>query len=275
MATLPSDFNVDNFGFAKKVQVSEQTGSRNLYMSTDKNAGFSRAQNLTMQLCAPFTPLISQFDLSEPKQGNMARWSLDLDVPVGSELYSFLENMNKMAREEIRTRAMEVFPQMKTESMSDDQINMCFVPLFKAAENGASVGRIKIKIIMPPTEEDNARLSPPELERRRAETTNVFEVTTFDPPSDANPTGTFEHDPSDHSILKAGCRVMPIIQTAGIWLNKSQCGISFTCTSICVWRAPEKTGITAFNLGGVIATKRKRTADDQPDDGYAPYEEAD
>jgi len=271
MASFPSDFNVDNFGFSKKVQVSEQTGSRNIYMSTDKNAGFSRAQNLTMQLCTPSTPLISQFDLSEPKQGNMSRWSLDLDVPVDTELYSFLQNVNTKAREEIRSRAMEVFPQMKTDTMSDDQLNMCFVPLFKAAENGSSVGRIKIKILMPPSEEENARLTGPELERRRAETAKVFEVTSFDPPSDVNPTGNFEHELTDYSILKGGCRVMPIIQTSGIWLNKSQCGVSFTCTSICVWRAPEKTGITAFNLGGVIP-KRKRALDDQADDTYSPYE---
>jgi hypothetical protein len=266
---------VNDFGFSKKIIVSDTTGSRNMYMSIDKASGFSRAQNLNMQLCTPDAPLSVLFDLSEPKQGNPSRWGLDIEIPVGTAIYRFLEQLNANAREEVGGRAVECFPSLKTEKMSDDQLNMCMYPVFKPAEDGGKTGRLKVKVIMPATDDELSRMSRADADRRQNETTKVFSVNEFSPPTVANPDGTFEHTPSDPSILKGGCKVMPIISTTGIWMNKSNCGISFICTSICVWKAPETTGVGIFNLGGVRpgGIKRRSRDDDEFDGGYHPYDE--
>lgn len=276
MATLPQHLDIENdFGFSKKIIVSDATGSRNMYMSVDKNAGFSRAQNLNMQLCTPDAPLPVLFDLSEPKQGNPTRWGLDVEIPIDTPMYKFLAQLNAKARDEVGGRAAECFPSFKTEKMSDDQLNMCMYPVFKAAEYGGKTGRLKVKVIMPASDDELARMSKTEAERRQNETTKVFEVNEWSQPTHDNPDGVFEHTLSDPSILKGGCKVMPIISTTGIWMNKSNCGISFICTSICVWKAPETTGVGMFNLGGVRpgGVKRKSRDDDEFDGGYHPYDE--
>lgn len=272
MATLLKDLQVDEFGFSSKVAVSDTTGSRNIYMSIDRSAGFSKAQNLNIQICTPDSPLHVLYDISEPKQGNASRWGLDVEVPVGSSLYTFLDSLNKRVRTEISERAAECFPSLKVDKMSDDQLNMCLYPLFKPAEDGGTTGRLKVKIIMPPTEEELSRMTKPEAERRVAETTKVHEVNSWEAPSEKNSDGLFEHTVSDVSLLKGGCKVMPIIGTTGIWMNKSNCGVSFVCTSICVWKAPETAGIGMFNLGGVTTAGVKRKYKDN-DEAYLPYNE--
>lgn len=275
MATLALDIEIENIGFSKKIIVSDTTGSRNMYMSMDKNAGFSRAQNLNMQLCTPDSPLPVLFDLSEPKQGNPTRWGLDIEIPVDTPTYRFLSQLNAKAREEVGGRAAECFPSFKTEKMSDDQLNMCMYPVFKAAEDGGNFGRLKVKVIMPASDDELARMSKTDADRRQNETTKVFEVNECSPRTDDNPDGVFVHTLSDPSILTRGCKVMPIISTTGVWMNKSNCGISFICTSICVWKAPEKTGVGMFNLGGILpnGVKRKSRDDDGFDGGYRPYDE--
>lgn len=277
MANLPESLDIANdFGFSKKIVVSDITGSRNIYMSIDKNAGFSRAQNLNLQLCPPEAPLPVLFDISEPKQGNPSRWGLDIEVPVDTPIYKFLVELNDKAREEVSGRATECFPSLKVDRMSEDQLNMCMYPVFRPAENGGKTGRLKVKVIMPASEDELARMSKAEADRRQNETTKVFEVHEWAPPSGENPDGVFEHTLADPSILKGGCKVMPIISTTGIWMNKSNCGISFICTSICVWRGPETTGVGVFNLGGVrpAGIKRKRCDEEEFDGAYgAPYED--
>lgn len=286
MASLPENLDIENnFGFAKKVVVSEATGSRNIYMSVDKMAGFSRAQNLNMQLCPPGSPLPVLFDIKEPLQGNPSRWGLDVEVPIDTPLYRFLVELNAKARTEISSRAAECFPSLKVDKMSEDQLNMCMYPVFKPAEDGGQTGRLKIKVIMPASDDELAHMSKGDAERRANEATKVFAVTDFQAPNESNPDGVFEHEPADPSILKGGCKVMPIISTTGIWMNKSNCGISFICTSVCVWKAPENSGVNVFNLGGVTPSgiKRKRVKEDEDepsneigDDAgsYSPYHES-
>lgn len=277
MATLPEHFDVvNNFGFVKKIVVSDTTGSRNIYMSVDKTAGFSRSQNLNVQLCPPKAPLSVLFDLSEPKQGNPSRWSLDVEIPIDTPIYQFLVDLNAKAREEVRERATECFPSLKVDRMNDDQLNMCMYPVFKPAEEGGKMGRLKLKVVMPPSEEELSRMSKTEAERRQNECTKVFEVDEWSAPTVANPDGVFEHSLSDPSILKGGCKVMPIVSTTGIWLNKSNCGISFVCTSICVWKAPTSTGVGVFDLGGVkpAGIKRKRREEDDMEGSYIEFDDS-
>ena len=276
MATLPEQYVIEDFGFSKKIVTSDVTGSRNMYMSTDAKRGFSRNQNLHMQLCEPSDALSVLFDVSEPKQGNPSRWGLDIEIPTSSSLYAFLVSLNQKARDEISSRANECFPALKVDKMSDDQLNMCMYPVFKVADQGGQNGRFKVKIIMPPTEEEIARLSKSELEKRQNETTKVFEVQNWEPPSAENPDGIFEHTISDASILKGGCKVMPIVSTTGVWMSKSNCGVSFICTSICVWKAPETSGVGMFNLGGVRSNGIKRKhpeldTQDEVEQAYSPY----
>lgn len=276
MATLPEQMNIErDFGFSKKVVVSDTTGSRNIYMSVDKNAGFSRAQNLTLQLCAPDAPLPVLFDISEPKQGNSSRWGLDIEVPIDTALYTFLEGLNRKAREEVASRATECFPSLKVERMSDDQINMCMYPVFRPAEYGSMTGRLRVKVVMPATEEELSRMSKQEADRRQHECTKVYQVDRWEAPTSETPNGVFEHTECDASILKSGCKVMPIVGTTGIWMNKSNCGLSFLCSSICVWKAPETSGVGMFNLGGVKpgGIKRKRMiGEDLGEATYLPYD---
>tara|TARA_B100000683_G_C12417494_1_gene526431 strand:- start:51 stop:908 length:858 start_codon:yes stop_codon:yes gene_type:complete len=270
MAPLPEQIDVSQIGYASKVQRNEATGSRTVYMSMNKEQGFSRAQNLAVQCCSPDTPMTVQYDLSEPMQGNKSRYSLDVDVPQESPMYKFLVDLNQKTREEVRNRAEEFFPRMKTKTMSDDQLNMCYIPCFKTDDKGGP-GRLKLKVIMPVTPEEMLKLSPQEIERRRNDASEVIEVTHYQTPSESGEGGVFEHAPSDPSILRAGCKVMPLITTAGIWLNDSQCGVSFVTTSICVWRAPSKSGVSAFNLGAGVTIKAglKRVREEDEAEGVS------
>lgn len=268
---FPGDLDLEKIGFAAKVLRNDATGSKSIYMSSDKEKGFSRPQNIMFQACAPDAPLESQYDLSKPQQGNMSRWSLDVDVRPDTDLHKFLLGLNERAREELRSRAAECFPRMKTEKMSDDQLNMAWTNLYKADTPGQP-GRFKVKVIMPPSEEEVARLtaiSMEALERRKKDTTEVYEVTKFEPPSAKHPDGIFEYEPADAvTVLKAGCKVMPMVTTNGIWLNDSSCGISFVAKSVCVWPPAADAGIAAFNLGGVKTATlagSKRARDDAED----------
>lgn len=264
MAPIPEQLNIEAIGFAAKMWKAEN-GSKNVYMSMNKDNGFSRANNLVFQAATPDNPLNVGYDVSEPQHGTNTRWSLDVEVPRNSALYTFLEKLDNKAREEVRRRASEMFPRMKTDVMSDDQLTMCYLPVFKAATDGSGNGKLKLKIIMPPTAEETARLTKSELERRSKDATDVMEVTDHNQAE-----GRFEYESSDYTILKAGAKVMPILTTSGIWLNDSQCGISFACSSICVWpHSADMKGVSAFNLNGMVAT-RKRPHDDISEDGEMP-----
>jgi len=274
----PEQLDIAQIGFAAKLFKAEATGARNIYMSANKESGFTRANNLAFQACEPSAPLHSPFKLSEPQQGTKTRWSLDVEVPIDCALYSFLNSLNELTREEVRVRAAECFPRMKTERMSDDQLNMAYLPCFKTQEDGP--GKLKLKVIMPPPSEEAFKMAPTELERRMKDITQIFEVTSYQPKSADCPEGVFEVVPSTHDILKPNCKIMPLVTTSGIWLNDSQCGISFVCTKICVWPVASPDGVDEFELGGIkpiVGTKRVRedvSVDDEPDGAsYEPMVE--
>lgn len=238
-----------------------------------------------VQLCKPDEMLRCPYNLSEPKagQGNPARWTLDLDIPVDENpksLNAMLEKLQGRVREEISGRTAECFPSLRTEKMSEDQLDMCIYSIIKK-EEGAKTARFKIKILMPPSAEEEARMTQTEIDRRKSQATTVYEVVHYEPASEANPDGIFEYRESDTSILKAGAYVMPVVSTSGIWMSKSNAGVSFTCQTICVKPAPASTGVAVFNLGGVsaagivnvVGAKRHRDDEGEPleDMPYKPF----
>ena len=260
---LFSDVDLNTIGFREQITTNEKNKSRVLYMSSDVARGFSRDSNLTFQAAHYEEPLVANYDISppmgQPVGAQKKRWYLA--VPVGSELDVFMNKLDDFAKEQIRIRAAEAFPKLKTTTLSDDQLQMVWPYGYKAD------GKMKLKIILPPDPEDIERMSEVERERALNDTTKVYEVTSTEGQE-------LTCSPADAlTALKKGCKVLPVISTNGVWLNDTQCGLSFVAKEVLVWSAPTIAGPACFNLSGMVAVVDKKRTRDEAFSSYDEYDD--
>lgn len=262
-----TDVDLSKIAFREQISKNDKNTSRNLYMSADASRGFSRDSNLTFQAAPHDQPLVANYDLSppmgQPVGGQKRRWTIDVHVPVGSDLDLFIAKLDALSKEEIRNRAAEAFPKLKTATLSDDQLQMVWPYGYK------SEGKLKFKVILPPDDEDVARMTDAERERTMKETTKVYEVTS----TEGQELKFVETDAI--SVIKKGCKVLPVVSTNGIWLNETQCGLSFVVKEMLVWPAPVAAGPGCFNLGDMVAVPDKKRTRDEAFSSYEEYHEDD
>lgn len=215
-APLPEDLDCEAIRFSEMHQA--HSGKRCYYPT----------QRMSFKATTIDAPLCVIGEVSQT--GSTLESSFAVQIPVQSSsrtasqrtTHKFLERLNNDAVEQVRGHVAEMFPRMETDLLSDAAFNKAYIPFFDGGN-----GRLKLKVILPPKDEDRARLSPLELERHMRNVTKIIMVTDVTP-------GSFEVADGCITNLTVGRKIVPIVVVDRLWVNENNCGMTLRCSSIFV-----------------------------------------
>lgn len=229
-ATHYQEFDIHSLCYGNEVMTNKNTGAKSIYVSTQKGSN-DPAHKIRFQLGKYEAGDIMRapFGVSKPLPGqdpNSNRRDLDLSID-SDEMLDFLRRLDEHNLEAAVTHSMDWFKKPLEKAVLRDR----FKPIVKepAKVEYRPTARTKLNV-------DTERNS-----------TQIFMVTKETPPrADGTPGCIDEYVSATINDIQRGSKVMPIVESNGLWLGANQFGMSLLVTHLLVWPTRQSRGIDAF-----------------------------
>lgn len=232
------EISVERLAYKNELSISKLTGAKSVYVSTCAGSFNDPQQKLRFQMgFYPEELMRAVYGVSDPLAGQDGSKKRTLDLSIDSdELLSFLTRLD----ENNLTAAQHYTSEWFKRSLDQQSIRSFYNPIVKPGREGfRPTARTKIVI-----------------DQESPNKTQFFVVRKEAQQTDLQNASIEEYEPGTMHDIEKGCRVLPIVETPGLWFAQNSFGMTLNCTHILIFPSRTPRGINAFNLGRQSNPKR-------------------